>query len=653
MSNPNGRATKPDRPADAAPGPADSLAAAPFDPDSGGRPAWDAAAAAVLRKGGRLPSGEPDAAAWDRLARTTVDGVRIPPLGTPALIADLPATGLPGAAPFTRGSRPADGTGWDVRALLADPDPVRANTAALAELENGSTSLWVWVGAGGTAPADLSRVLDGVLLDLAPVVVRATGASAIEAAEAFSAVLDAAAARSTDFRPAAGTSLGADPIGDALRAEADGAGSEAGAVEIVAATVDTVAALARSHGVGALVVDGTAAHEAGAGDVDELAWTLAVGAAYLRILTAGGAPVDDAAGSIEFRYAATDEQFTTLAKLRAARLLWHRVCELSQVSARLGGQQQHAVTSRPMATRYDPWVNLLRSTIAAFAAGAGGASSVTVLPFDAAIGVPEEFSRRMARNVSALLLEESHVGRVADPGGGAHAVEALTHDLADRAWVRFGEIDAAGGALAVLRDGSFRAAVDRAAAGRAAEVATRRRPLTGVSEFPLPDESVLERRPWPAAAGWDGIGWAEPFERLRDDPPTRPVLLVTLGDQAGYGPRLGFVSNLLTAGGIDIALSGPVLEPADAAAAVDREVTTVTLVLGTDDNYAGIGADVVAALRDAGVTDVLLAGKVPAALAGRVDDAVAAGDDVLTFLHRTRSRLEATAASVDPESVIS
>ena len=130
-----------------------------------------------------------------------------------------------------------------------------------------------------------------------------------------------------------------------------------------------VAGLAREVGMLALVVDATAVHDLGASDAQELGYSMAVGAAYLRILTDAGIPLDDAAGLIEFRYAATDEQFPTIAKLRAARRLWARVLELSGAEAR--EQRQHAVTSRPMMSKYDPWVNMLRTTVAAFAPAPG------------------------------------------------------------------------------------------------------------------------------------------------------------------------------------------------------------------------------------------------------------------------------------------
>ena len=123
---------------------------------------------------------------------------------------------------------------------------------------------------------------------------------------------------------------------------------------------------------------------------------------------------------------ASADQFTTIAGLRAARRLWDRVGEVSGASPEARAQRQHAVTSSVMTTQRDPWVNMLRTTVACFAAGVGGADAVTVQPFDAALGLPDAFSRRIARNTQTLLVEEGHLARVLDPAGGSWYVESLT-----------------------------------------------------------------------------------------------------------------------------------------------------------------------------------------------------------------------------------
>ena len=616
---------------------------------SGGDEAsWAAAAAAVLRKSGRLSADTPDSDAWEALARTTVEGLTVPPLGTPARSVGLPTaaalTAAPGQAPFLRGPVEPAGIagGWDIRSLIADPDADAANRAALADLDGGASSLWVRLGEGGPDPDQLPAVLDGVHLDMAPVVLQ--GAHPDTDLAAARALADLVRNRRVSLHPDG--NVGADPIGRVADAGLAGQGiaRAAGTPDSHAATVfrdlPETLSLAQECGVRALVVDGTVAHDAGAGDAGELGYTIAAGVAYLRALCAAGVDVDAACGLIEFRYAATDDQFTTIAKLRAARLAWHRVAEISGASPPSRAQRQHAVTSRAMLSRYDPWVNLLRTTVAAFAAGVGGARAVTVLPFDSALGIPDGFGRRMARNISALLLGESHIGAVADPAGGSHAVEMLTAEMADAAWAEFGRIEADGGILAALADGSLAERTAAARAERNRRIATRRQPITGVSEFPNPVEGSAQLPPRNPDTGFHRYQrWAQPFELLRDDPADRPVLLVTVGSPAAASPRLLFARNLLAAGGI------PVTEPppgGDVEAAVTATGGGTVMLAGSDADYAaGLEAAAVDARR-AGALAVFVAGR-PAALDGLsdglVDGSVAVGDDVLAFLHALRATL--------------
>jgi methylmalonyl-CoA mutase len=540
---------------------------------------WEAATAAVLRKSRRMTDDDPDELVWQKLSRTTLDGIAVLPLGTASLLDAVQTSGRP--------TRSGD---WDVRAQVDGRDAGLAHEEALVDLDAGVTSLWVRVGAD----ADLETLLDGVLLDLAPVVLEAPDAP-LAAARAFLTY-----AGDTDL--ALGTNLGVD--------------GEAPEADVVA-----VAGLARDAGTLAVVVDATGVHDRGASDVQELAHSLAVGARVLRVLTGAGLTIEDAAGLVEFRYAATDEQFPTIAKLRAARRLWLRVLELSEADP-APQQRQHVVTSRPMMSRYDPWVNMLRTTVAAFAAGVGGADAVTVLPFDSPLGRPDAFGRRIARNTSHLLIDEAHVAHVADPAGGAYAVEKLTDDLAVAAWALFGR----------LEDGAdLGAEIEATVAAREAEIATRKRPVTGLSEFPNLGEVLPERPP----AGDDPAvrRYGASFEALRDDPAPSPVFLATLGTVAAHTARATFAANLFAAGGVAVDVAGPTKDPAELVAAYAGQ--QVVCLAGSDASYAEWGQDAAERLRQAGATRVIIAGK-PTDYA---DDSCAMGVDALDFLNRTREHL--------------
>ncbi len=595
------------------------------DAASSARRIWEQQAAQVLRKARRLQPDSPDDQAWAALSATTVEGVTIPPLGVPG----------PSAWQWDDGRR-RNGAGWATRPHIVGADPSVAAEAAFQEWQHDSASIWVTVGGSGAAPAVLSRTLDRIPLDTFPVAISAADPTTdVQAAQAFSDVL-----QRRGLRPARGGSLGADPVGRLLRTGSPSPGSAIGAV------IGDVASLATDLATRALVADGTTAHVRGAGDAAEIGFVLATGVHYLRELERLGYPLAAGLGLIGLRLAATDDQFVTIAKFRAARALWKRIAHLSGGSP-TSGSEIHAVTSVPMMTRYDPWTNLLRTTVAAFAAGVGGADVITVEPFDAALGVPEAQGRRLARNISALLLQEAHVGDVADPAGGSWAIETLTDSVADAAWAEFLLIEGSGGITTVVLDGSLRSRFATTRERRAARIDTRRQAITGITEFPEAGEQLLVRDPYPTAHpdfdDADTSSWTAAYEALRDDPPAEPVFLATLGPLAAHGARAAFVTNALAAGGLSVVAAGPTSTVHDLLSAFRDSPSPVVCVAGTDVAYAEFGSPMVVALRDAGARWFILAGKPSAELDALFHDHIAVGDDQLAFLRRTRAALRAAA----------
>ena len=289
-----------------------------------------------------------------------------------------------------------------------------------------------------------------------------------------------------------------------------------------------------------------------------------------------------------------------------------------------------------MMSKYDPWVNMLRTTVAAFAAGVGGADTVTVLPFDSPLGVPDAFGRRIARNTSSLLIDESHVAHVADPAGGSYAVEKLTDDLARAGWDELGRIEESGGIEAALADGSLRSRIDETVARRENEIAHRVRPLTGVTEFPNLAETLPEREPVPTGSTGPAQvrRYGASFEALRDEPATTSVFLATMGTVAAHTARATFAANLFAAGGIAVDVAGPTDGAADLVAAYDGQ--PVVCLAGSDATYAEWAPAAVEGLREAGARWVIIAGK---PIDG-VDDSAAMGVDALTFLTTTREKLQ-------------
>ena len=426
---------------------------------AGGFPAadrqdWQRLVGGVLAKSGR--PGLAGEAAEEAIASEAEPGLRVQALYTAADAAGLDP-GWPGLAPFTRGGRaPGAGRhgagqrGWQVRQRHGHRDPQRTNAAIHADLGSGVTSLWLALGEAGLPPEALPEALAGVDAGRTGI--------ALDAGAEFAAAAGQLLALFEDANCWSESSLGADPLGVAART---------GRYEHVAAQLAEAGALAARcssdfPGVRAIVVDVLPYHEAGATAAQELGLSLSTGVAYLRALTDEGRDVSSAAGQLEFRYAATADQFLSIAKLRAARYLWSRVAGACGVDLDSAGspaaQRQHAVTAAPTGAD-DPWISMLRATVGCLAAGLGGADAVTVLPAaglpdaDGGSGLSQDLARRIARNTQAILRDESHLGQVTDPAGGSWYVERLTDDLARAAWSVFQEVERAGGHLAALCSG--------------------------------------------------------------------------------------------------------------------------------------------------------------------------------------------------------
>ena len=581
---------------------------------------WQRLVEGVLRKSGKEVSGT---AAEEALSTTLEDGLRTRPLYTANDTENdtVPDPGFPGFAPYVRGGR-AEGNltaGWDVRQRHTAAD----GGAVLTDLENGTTSLWLVTGDGGIPVTSLGAVLEGVYLDLAPVVLD-PGAEAEAAARELWRVHEERGVAAKEARG----NLGADPLGyEARTGEAVGF-AQAGALALRCAE--------RYPGLRALTVDVLPYHEAGGSAAQELGASLATGVAYLRALTEAGLPVDQALAQLEFRYAATADQFLTIAKLRAARRLWARVAEVSGAKG-AGAQLQHVVTSPVMMSRRDPWVNMLRTTVATLAAGVGGADSVTVLPFDHALGLPDAFARRIARNTSTILVEESHLAQVIDPAGGSWYVERLTDELAHAAWEFFRGIEQDGGQAAVLRSGRLGEDLAETWQTRSAKLARRREPVTGVSEFPDLAEKPVTREPAPEplTGGLPRVRRDEAFEALRARSDAhlaatggRPrIFLATLGTAAAYTARATFASNLFQAGGIEPVTDGR----------FEDSGATEAVLCSSDALYEEQAEQTAGSLKSAGAAHVFLAGR-PAGYP-TVDSYVFAGCDAVAVLSATLDRM--------------
>jgi methylmalonyl-CoA mutase len=598
----------------------------------------------------KLVDGVLKGAPFERLTAKTYDGVRIEPTYRRTTNATL----LPGRAAAAP---------WQIMQRIDHPDAAKANAIALSELENGATGLEIEFAGGPGArgfglidgtPETLKKLLDGVMLDagisiaLNPVVGRDN------AGESLAAVIEARridpAKVDVRFNYQALSTM-------AVRGEAPAAWRE-----MAPPFAKVVSGLMGRGFKGPFVLaDGRAVHDAGASEVQELAFALSLAVAYLRMLEAGGIALDAAREAVSFRLVADADQFLTMAKFRALRLLWARVeeaCGLTPKPVFIAAE-----TAWRMLTQRDSDVNMLRATMATFAAGLGGANAITVLPHTLASGLPDSFARRVARNTQLVLLEESNLAKVSDPAAGSGGIESLTHELSNAAWALFQEIETAGGVFEALQQGLIQSKVAATRNAREANIARRKDVLTGASEFPnlreaqvtVEDVTPVVLPPTPATltfAPLPATRLAAPFERLRDrsdqilkDTGKRPsVFLANLGSASDFTTRATFAKSFFESGGIEAVDSEGFSGTSALAAACKASGAALACLCSSDKVYAEQAAEAATALQAVGIEHIYLAGR-PGELeatlkAAGVGAFIFAGSDALAVLEDAYRKVE-------------
>ena len=514
--------------------------------------------------------------ALEKFTSLTSDGLKLGPIHTRAT-GPRALRGEPGP--------------WKALSRLDHPSADDFNAQAREDIDNGAEGLTVVFKGSGAAygfglarsdAAGLDRAFEGVAFD--------TGLQfKLELAEASQADSFAALVERLAEPSVANISFGLDPLGAGLKGQ--------------------VAALAALGFKGPFVAaDARIVHDAGGTPAQELAYALSAGVAALRTL--------ENPGAIEFRLAADADQFATIAKFRALRLLWGRVEEASgfpPAPTRLAASSAWRIM-----TAVEPYVNVMRAGLAAFAAGLGGADSVTLLPFSQALGLPDAFARRLARNTQLVELREARLGFVADPAAGAGGFEALTRGLCEKAWALFQTQEAAGGLAAALQSGLVQKAVAASAAALQRDVARAKAPLTGLSTHPSLNAeapAVLSDVPAPKPPLTPGalrpLRLAAPFEQLRERAKAKSprMFLAAIGPLAAHTRRVGFARDFFEAGGV-ATLPGPGANDAGAIAEGFRSSgAALACLCGTDEAYAAQAEPFAAALKAAGAVAVYLAGR--------------------------------------------
>jgi methylmalonyl-CoA mutase len=590
----------------------------------------------------KLVDGVLKGAPFEKLIGKTSDGLKIDPIYPRARGASAIAA-RPSAAP------------WQIMQRIDHPDAATANAQALHDLENGATGLTlVFSGANGAygfgldpSAEAVEKVLDGVFIDAGISIELQIGPQS-----RMAAIHLAEYVKRKGLSPAAcNIRFGLDPIGGC----AVWGSSPYAWTEIVPAVTSAIKGLAGLGFKGPFApADGRVIHDAGGSEVQELAFVLATCVAYLRAIESAGVALEDARGMVYARLSADADQFLTMAKFRALRLLWARIeaaCGLTPKPLFIA-----ADTAWRMLTQRDAYVNMLRATIATFSAGLGGADSINVLPHTLALGLPDPFARRAARNTQLVLLEESNLAKVSDPAAGSGGIESLTQQLCEAAWSLFQEIESAGGVFAALEQSLIQRKVAATRAVREANIARRKEVLTGATEFPNlheADVAVLDAKPieltpyGEAKFKFDALPpmrLATPFEALRDrsdrilkDKGARPkIFLANLGTAADFTARATFAKSFFETGGIEAVDTEGFTDPAALAAAFKTSGAALACICSSDKLYTQHAAPAAKALQAAGAQHIYLAGR-PGELetalrAAGVNDFVFAGGDALATL---------------------
>lgn len=553
-----------------------------------------------------------------KLVWKTRDGIEVMPFYRQEDLDKLNHTGfLPGDYPFVRGGHVSDNT-WLVRQDITVNDYRAANTKALDILMRGVSSIgFVIEEPQSITVENISQLLSGIHLESVELNFVTPG-MAKELFAAVVAVLQSTGADTEKVR----ICIAADPLGKLALNGRLCVPVDQG-LDYLA---DLVKEPAGVRGMKCIQPSGALFSNAGAGPAAELAFTLALGNEYMAALTARGISPDIVARSMKFTFGIGPDFFPEIAKLRAARMLWATIVkEYEPISDDATLMHIHSVTGRWNKTLYDPYVNMLRTQTEAMSAVLGGAESITVEPFDTVFRSAGEFSERIARNQQLLLMEESHLDKVADPGAGSYYLEELTSMMAREAWKLFLEIESEGGFLKALQNGTIQKRIAAAAASRKEDAAKRREILLGTNQYPnfreaeapehdsailFPvntpekDTEVTPIRPYRGG---------EEFEKLRlatEKAQHRPLaFMLAIGNPSMRSARAQFSSNFFAVAGYEVRNNNGFETASEGVGAAMEARADIIVICSSDDEYPVVAPEIFR--LTAGKAVVVVAGNPP------------------------------------------
>ena len=520
---------------------------------------------------------------------------------------------VPGQYPFVRGGA-SKSNHWEIRQEMDYADPAKANKQALDAIKRGATGISFGASQIKTT-ADLETMLKGICC----------GETRLHFGAAPSypelILLLSEFLKKHHIRPeVVKGSFDFDPI-SYLLLEGDFWESEA----FDMGQVSQVLKLGKEllPGMQVITVNGQYFHNSGSTLVQELAFSLSAGNAYLAAATGEGLKVDEVAPRILFSMATGSDYFMEIAKLRAARLLWARIAEQYQPESESSMLMNiHCSTSNFNKTLYDPYVNLLRSTTEAMSAILGGTQSLSITPYDAFYKDPDEISNRIARNQQIILKEETYLEQVVDPAAGSYYIENLTDSIAKAAWELFRKLEDMGGMLAAVKAGFIQDEVRKQAEQRRTDTATRKMVLLGTNQYPNLSEMMLEKiqvaddipetdeeeeeeeSPVPYKK-MEIIRVADDFDELRlatelfvEEGKKRPsVFLLTIGNLAMRKARAMFSTNFFGCAGYEVIDNAGFATAAEGIEAAMESKAEIVVICSSDEEYAALGPEIAAGLK--------------------------------------------------------
>jgi methylmalonyl-CoA mutase len=530
---------------------------------------------------------------------------------------------LPGKFPFVRGNK-TNGNEWYIRQDIQVNTTEEANAKALEVLNKGVNSLgFVFKGCAELTLANLNVLLKDIRLDAIEVNLICCCKNT-----AYARLLAQYITTNYGASAKVEASVKVDPLGSFTR---NGGLDEAVFADMKALVEET----ASLKNLKVIAVTGKNFRDAGSSIVQELGFSMAMGAEYLTRLTEAGASAYQVASKMKFIFGVGANYFLEIAKLRAARLLWAKVVEAYEPKCECGddcfydGKCKdgicnccakmviHSENTIWNKTVYDPYVNMLRTQTEAMSAVLGGTDSLTVLPFNAVYEPTTDFSERIARNQQILLKEEAHFDKIADPSAGAYYIETLTDSIAEQAWKLFLEVQEKGGYVAAFKEGFVQSQVNATSAKLDSAIATRRENLLGTNQFPNFNEYIQKeldaevfskkvcRAENAVAEPLKRYRGAQAFETLRyatdvySKNHQRPlVFMLTIGSLAMRKARAQFACNFFAVAGFDVlegkgydSVEDGVVDAVEAGAAI-------VVVCSSDEEYAEFAPAVAEMLID-------------------------------------------------------